>query len=109
MELIQSTPAEQQLALIFRALGHPLRLSIVRYIAAHPRCICNDIVVRTERAQSTISQHLRVLVQANIVKTDADGQTSVFWLAPHTLELVGQALIVLTKKERLWPFPEVSP
>ncbi|WP_110513795.1 ArsR/SmtB family transcription factor [Herpetosiphon llansteffanensis] len=90
METIHADAALTQLASLCHALGHPLRLGIVRYIAHHPRCICNDIVQRTNRAQSTISEHLRVLVQAGVVESEHEGQATVYWLAPQTLRLLEQ-------------------
>ncbi len=59
METIRIDDHEQQIAKLCHALGHPLRVGIVKYIAGHPGCICNDIVLRTDRAQSTISEHQR--------------------------------------------------
>ena len=55
MELIQIDRQTERIARLCHALANPLRVAIVRYIASYPRCICNDIVVRTDRAQSTIS------------------------------------------------------
>jgi ArsR family transcriptional regulator len=92
MEMIEPEEHEELIARLCHALGHPLRVGIVRYIATHPRCICNDIVLRTNRAQSTISEHLRVLVHAGLVECEADGQATTYWLATEALRLLGLSL-----------------
>ncbi len=92
METIQIDDHEQQIAKLCHALGHPLRVGIVKYIAGHPGCICNDIVLRTDRAQSTISEHLRVLINAGLVACEHDGQTSVYSLKAEALRLLSSGL-----------------
>ncbi len=97
MELIQIDRQTERIARLCHALANPLRVAIVRYIASYPRCICNDIVVRTDRAQSTISQHLRVLIQAGLIETEQEGQTSVYWLAEEALKILNHGLEALSR------------
>ena len=97
MEMIDPGEYEGQIAKLCHALGHPLRVGIVRYIAANPRCICNEIVLRTNRAQSTVSEHLRVLIQAGLVKCEAEGQATLYWLAPEALRLLNIGLEKLSR------------
>ena len=92
METIRIDDPEQRIAKLCHALAHPLRVGIVKYIAAHPGCICNDIVLRTDRAQSTVSEHLRVLINAGLVDCEHDGQTSVYCLNPAALKLLSAEL-----------------
>ena len=56
-----------------KALGHPARLAIVEYILDHRTCICNDLVHELPLSQSTITQHLRELKQAGLIKGEIDG------------------------------------
>jgi ArsR family transcriptional regulator len=49
------------------ALAHPARLAIVRRLASSDACCCKDVVRHLDLAQSTVSQHLKVLVQAGLV------------------------------------------
>jgi ArsR family transcriptional regulator len=59
-----------------RALGHPVRLAIVRALAAQERCCCSDVCRGLPLAQSTVSQHLKVLRDAGLVSFDRDGVRS---------------------------------
>ncbi|MBA3470539.1 MAG: winged helix-turn-helix transcriptional regulator [Herpetosiphonaceae bacterium] len=92
METIRIDDHEQQIAKLCHALGHPLRVGIVKYIAGHPGCICNDIVLRTDRAQSTISEHLRVLINAGLIECQHDGQASAYYIHSEALQVLSRGL-----------------
>lgn len=57
----------QKDAMQLAALAHPVRLEIVRHLAARDACCVKDLVARSDLAQSTISQHLKKLVDAELV------------------------------------------
>jgi ArsR family transcriptional regulator len=59
---------------VARALGHPVRIEIVQCIAAHGPLLSGDIVAGSGLAQSTVSEHLRILRDAGIVGVKRDGQ-----------------------------------
>lgn len=59
---------EEALATRLAALGHPARLRILRHLASRPACCCKDVVGRLDLAQSTVSQHLKILVEAGLVE-----------------------------------------
>lgn len=59
-----------------KALGHPARIAIVDYLVKVNACICGDIVNELPLSQPTVSQHLRELKNAGIIKGSIDG-TSV--------------------------------
>lgn len=63
-------------ARIYAALGHPVRIHILRQLILEDACCCKDIVGRLDLAQSTVSQHLKVLVQAGLIDYRPDRQTS---------------------------------
>ncbi|GIV98322.1 MAG: transcriptional regulator [Herpetosiphonaceae bacterium] len=92
MELITLDQDEERLAAMLKALGHPLRLGIVRFVATHPGCICNEIVIRTKRAQSTISQHLHILQSAGLIEAIHDGNTTSYYLDRQALSWLQKAL-----------------
>jgi ArsR family transcriptional regulator, arsenate/arsenite/antimonite-responsive transcriptional repressor len=96
METIRIDDHEQQIAKLCHALAHPLRVGIVKYISGHPGCICNDIVLRTNRAQSTISEHLRVLINAGLVECEHDGQASVYRLNAEAIRLLSSGLEIIS-------------
>ena len=62
------------------ALAHPARLEILRHLAEMDCCCCKDVVGRLDQAQSTVSQHLKVLVAAGLVRLTPDGQRSLYQL-----------------------------
>ena len=56
-----------QLAKIFKALGHPTRIKIIEHLLKHDTCICGEIVDILPFSQSTVSQHLKILKDSGIV------------------------------------------
>ncbi len=58
------------------AMAHPTRLGILRHLAASGQCCCKDVVEQFDLAQSTVSQHLRILVDAGLVRFAPDRQRS---------------------------------
>lgn len=63
-----------------QALAHPARLEILRLLARTDACCCRDVVRQINLAQSTTSQHLKVLVEAGLVRYRPDRQTSRYTL-----------------------------
>ena len=59
---------QNEMATLFKALSHPARIAIVDYLLTVDTCICGDIVNELPLAQPTISQHLKELKNANIIK-----------------------------------------
>lgn len=58
------------------ALSHPARIEILLHLAAAEACCCKDVVQRLDLAQSTVSQHLKVLVDAGLVRLTPERQRS---------------------------------
>jgi ArsR family transcriptional regulator len=67
------TTDEERAAAIFRALGNPARVRIVSELSKRATCMTSDLVDVLPLAQSTVSEHLRVLKDAGIVKGQVDG------------------------------------
>ena len=61
------------LALRLRALAHPARLRILHALASHDTCQCGEIVRGLPLAQSTVSEHLRILREAGLVRVGSNG------------------------------------
>lgn len=59
-----------------KALAHPARVAILEYLSKSNACMCGDIVEVLPLAQSTVSQHLRELKEAGLIKGEIEG-TSV--------------------------------
>lgn len=64
---------EIKAAEIAKALSHPARVAIIKFLAEQESCICNDIVEQLPLSQSTVSQHLKELKNAGLIKGEIDG------------------------------------
>ena len=64
---------------VLRALGHPLRLNIVRYLQGGERCVC-EIVPAVGAEQSVVSKHLALLRQAGVVASRKEGVRVIYWV-----------------------------
>lgn len=67
------TKAQNDLALMTKALGHPARIAILQFLIKTKSCVCGDIVDELPLSQSTVSQHLKELKNAGLIKGDIDG------------------------------------
>ena len=77
---LQVKDADRSLAAMAKALGHPARVKIVRYLAKAESCICGDIVLEVGLAQATVSQHLKVLKTAGLVRGTVSGPSTCYCL-----------------------------
>ena len=64
---------QNQLAMMLKSLGHPARVAIVEYLMKVDTCICGDIVNKLPLAQPTVSQHLKELKNAGLIKGSVEG------------------------------------
>ncbi|MEI5677477.1 MULTISPECIES: ArsR/SmtB family transcription factor [unclassified Mesorhizobium] len=71
-----SSAATKAVALRFAALSHPTRIEILRYLSGSEACCCKDVVGQLDLAQSTVSQHLKILVEAGLVRFSPEKQRS---------------------------------
>jgi DNA-binding transcriptional ArsR family regulator len=62
-----------ELATVAKALGHPIRVRIVQLLLARDTCVCGEIVSELPVSQATVSQHLKVLKEAGLVRGEIDG------------------------------------
>ncbi len=79
-------PTDAELAGMAKALAHPLRVRILRVLAARRACICGDLVDLLPVAQSTVSQHLKVLKQAGLIQGEVDGPRTCYCLDTQVIE-----------------------
>ncbi len=82
---VEGKEADEELALLTRAVGHPARVQILRLLVRHESCICGDIVDELPLAQSTVSQHLKVLKDAGLIRGEIDGPRVCYCVEPHAL------------------------
>lgn len=76
---------DERLAVLAKALGHPARLKILMLLARTPGCIGGDIVAAVGLAQSTVSEHLRILKAAGVIEGQIDPPRVCYALAPGAL------------------------
>jgi ArsR family transcriptional regulator len=82
---VEGTESALELTLLAKALGHPARVQIVRLLVRRETCVCGDIVDELPLAQSTVSQHLKVLKEAGLVKGEIDGPRVCYCVEPRAL------------------------
>lgn len=77
--------AEQnELAQLMKALGHPARIAIIEFLLKTDSCICGDIVNELPLSQPTVSQHLKELKLAGIIKGNIEGNSICYCINPET-------------------------
>ena len=70
---LEGTEADEELAKLAKAIGHPARVRILRMLSRKEARVCSQIVDQLPLAQSTVSEHLRILKDAGLVRSSQDG------------------------------------
>ncbi|MEM9556967.1 MAG: metalloregulator ArsR/SmtB family transcription factor [Acidobacteriota bacterium] len=81
--LALDTADEARLVALCKALGHPLRFEILKFLVTHPGCITGDLVEHLPIAQATVSQHLKVLKDAGWIQGVVHGPAVCYCLDPE--------------------------
>jgi ArsR family transcriptional regulator len=85
---------EERLAALAWGVAHPLRVRILQLLAKRETCVCGEIVEAMPVAQSTVSQHLKILKEAGLVQGEIDGPRVCYCINPTSLaelkELIGK-------------------
>ncbi|MEY4433899.1 MAG: hypothetical protein RLZZ44_2034 [Bacteroidota bacterium] len=74
------TTAQNELAILAKAIGHPARIAIIEYLLKTETCICGDIVNELPLAQPTVSQHLKELKNAGLIRGSIEGTSICYCL-----------------------------
>jgi ArsR family transcriptional regulator, arsenate/arsenite/antimonite-responsive transcriptional repressor len=82
---IEGRDADEELAALAKAVGHPARVQILRLLGKRAACVCGDIVEELPLAQSTVSQHLKVLKEAGLIRGEVDGPRVCYCIEPRAL------------------------
>lgn len=97
------TDKQNEMATLAKALGHPARIAIMEYLLKVDACICGDIVNELPLAQPTVSQHLRELKNAGLIKGDIEGNTICYCIDEKAVNKLqayfGNLTIKLEKKK----------
>jgi ArsR family transcriptional regulator, arsenate/arsenite/antimonite-responsive transcriptional repressor len=82
------TDKQNSIATILKAMGHPARVAIMEYLVKVNACICGDIVNELPLAQPTISQHLRELKNAGLIKGNIEGNSICYCVDEKVIEKI---------------------
>lgn len=77
---------QNELATLAKALGHPARIAILDYLSTVDTCICGDIVKELPLAQPTVSQHLKELKNAGLIKGTIEGNAICYCIDENALQ-----------------------
>jgi ArsR family transcriptional regulator len=95
------TAKQNRLSELAKALAHPARIAIVEYLSKSNACVCGDIVDVLPLSQSTVSQHLRELKNAGLIKGDIEGTKVCYCINEkgwtEAKEMLGQFLTTVEK------------
>lgn len=82
------TDKQNELAILAKALGHPARIAIIEFLLKVDTCICGDIVNELPLAQPTVSQHLKELKNAGLIKGNFEGATICYCINESGFEKI---------------------
>jgi ArsR family transcriptional regulator len=85
-EAIDSELQKSDLAAFCKALGHPMRVAIIAQLRALERYVCGDLVTGLSVAKATVSQHLKVLKQAGLVRGQRVGPRTLYHLEHENMD-----------------------
>ena len=91
---------DEELATLAKAVGHPVRAGIVRLLADQESCQYGDLTDRVPLAKSTVSQHLKVLKEAGLVRGEVDGPRVCYCIDPSGLQRLTLLVAALCARRR---------
>jgi ArsR family transcriptional regulator len=94
LQALEGPDADEELAKLAKAIGHPARVHILRFLSRKEARVCSQIVDELPLAQSTISEHLRILKDAELVRSSQDGPRIGYCINYETLRKL-KALVVI--------------
>ena len=80
------TGKQNSIAMLLKAFGHPARVAIMEYLIKVDTCICGDIVNEIPLAQPTVSQHLKELKNAGLIKGSIEGNAICYCIDEKAIE-----------------------
>lgn len=92
------TEKQNAIAILAKALGHPARIAIMEYLMNTETCICGDIVNELPLAQPTVSQHLKELKTAGLIKGNVEGNAICYCINEEALEKLQIYFAIISKK-----------
>ncbi|MDD3620076.1 MAG: metalloregulator ArsR/SmtB family transcription factor [Desulfobulbaceae bacterium] len=86
-------------ASLCRALAHPARIRILRHLLRVDRCVCGRIVEILPLAQSTVSQHLKILKEAGLIRGEVEGPKTCYCVNKTKLSVLQQFIVLMLDSE----------
>ena len=86
---------DERLAKLAWAIAHPARVRILRILLARCSCVCGELVDQLPLAQSTVSQHLKVLKEAGLIQGEIDGPKVCYCVNPANLQKLKELIASL--------------
>ena len=94
LQVLEGAEADEELAKLAKAIAHPARVRIVRMLSRKEARVCSQIVGELPLAQSTVSEHLRILKEAGLIRSSQDGPRVGYCINFDTLRKL-KALIAI--------------
>jgi ArsR family transcriptional regulator len=94
IDALEGAAADEELAKLAKAIGHPARVRIMRMLSRKEARVCSQIVGELPLAQSTVSEHLRILKDAGLVRSSQDGSRVGYCINFDTLRKL-KALVAI--------------
>jgi ArsR family transcriptional regulator len=91
---LEGPEADDELAKLAKAIGHPARVRILRMLSRKEARVCSQIVDELPLAQSTVSEHLRIMKEAGLVRSNQDGPRVGYCINYETLRKL-KALVAI--------------
>ena len=85
----------EELAQLAWAIAHPARVQIVRLLINREACVCGEIVAELPLAQSTVSQHLKILKESGMIQGEIDGPKVCYCISKEKLEVLKTLIAAL--------------
>ncbi|MFN5347014.1 MAG: ArsR/SmtB family transcription factor [Bacteroidota bacterium] len=92
------TTKQNQLAVLLKAIAHPARIAIIEYLLKKEECICNDLVNHLPLSQPTVSQHLKELKNAGIIKGSIEGTSVCYCLDEKSMAIIENYFSIMNNK-----------
>ena len=89
---VEGPAADEELAIFAKAIAHPMRVRILRMLAKQEARMCSHIVDELPLAQSTVSEHLRILRSAGLVQANEKGPRVSYCIVPSALKRLKELL-----------------
>ena len=83
---LKADPTAETFAKLAWAIAHPARVQIVRLLIGREACVCGEIVDQLPLAQSTVSQHLKILKESGLIEGEVDGPKVCYCINTKRLE-----------------------